>query len=195
MVVVKVLTLNPIKPMSEPREIVVLNRDTVALLVPSGARIMLHQGTEVTITQSLGSSYTVNVYGNLARIDATDADALGKERHDPLKELLENATLEEKVWAQLKTVYDPEIPVNIVDLGLVYGCKIEPASENCYQVSIQMTLTAPGCGMGPVIAGDVKEKVLAIPEVETAEVELIFDPPWDRSMMSDVAKLQLGLLD
>jgi probable FeS assembly SUF system protein SufT len=191
--------------MSSEREIIALYRDCTAMMVPSGARIMLHQGTEVTITQSLGNSYTVNVFGNLARIDGKDADALGKTVHHPIEDLPEDCSLEDKIWAQLKTVFVPEIPVNIVDLGLVYGCKIEVLPENNeenpnkamlnnhYRVNISMTLTAPGCGMGPVIAEDAKQKVLIIPEVKEAEVEITFDPPWDRSMMSDLAKLELGI--
>lgn len=178
------------------REIIVLSRDCAALLVPSGARIMLHVGTEVTITQSLGNSYTVSVYGNLARIDGKDADALGKTPVNPLNDLSENATIEEKVWSQLKAVYDPEIPVNIVDLGLVYQCDAQPdLNDNTgYHIKIVMTLTAPGCGMGPVIAHDAKQKILAIPGVKTADIEIVFDPPWDQSKMSDVAKLGLGML-
>lgn len=178
--------------MSSEREIIILHRDCIAMMVPSGARIMLHQGTEVTITQSLGNSYTVNVFGNLARIDGKDADALGKAVHHPIEDMPENASLEDKVWAQLKTVFDPEIPVNIVDLGLVYSCNITPQDDKFY-IKIMMTLTAPGCGMGPVIAEDAKQKVLVIPEVIEAEVEITFDPPWDRAMMSDVAKLELGI--
>lgn len=178
------------------KEIIILNRDCPALLVPSGARIMLHDGTEVTITQSLGSSYTVSVYGNLARIDGKDADALGKTPTNPLDELPENASIEDMVWMQLKSVFDPEIPVNIVDLGLVYQCEVQPDLQDNtgYHVKIEMTLTAPGCGMGPVIALDAKQKVLSIPAIKTAEVEIVFDPPWDQSMMSDVAKLELGML-
>lgn len=178
------------------KQIIILNRDCTALLVPSGARIMLHEGTEVTVTQSLGSSYTVSVYGNLARIDGKDADALGKTPTDPLSELPDNATIEEKIWHQLKTVYDPEIPVNIVDLGLVYACHVTPDLEDNtgFNVQIIMTLTAPGCGMGPVIAHDAKQKVLAVPGIKTADVEIVFDPPWDQSKMSDLAKLELGML-
>lgn len=178
------------------REIIVLSRDCAALLVPSGARIMLHVGTEVTITQSLGNSYTVSVYGNLARIDGKDADALGKTPVNPLNDLPKNATIEDKVWWQLKSVYDPEIPVNIVDLGLVYQCDAQPdLNDNTgYHIKIVMTLTAPGCGMGPVIAHDAKQKILAIPGVKTADIEIVFDPPWDQSKMSDVAKLELGML-
>lgn len=176
------------------KEIIVLNRDTFATLVPSGAHVMLHQGTEVTVTQSLGNSFTVNVYGNLARIDSKDADALGKAVPDPLADLPEGASVEDKVWTQLHTVYDPEIPVNIVDLGLIYACHLTEKEDKTYAVHIEMTLTAPGCGMGPVIAQDAKEKVLQIPEVSEAEIEMVFDPPWDQSRMSDVAKLELGLL-
>jgi len=175
-------------------EIVVLNRDTMALLVPAGAPLMLPKGTEVKITQSLGSSFTVNVYGNLARIDAKDADALGREIHDPLDDLPENASVRDKVWAQLHSVYDPEIPVNIVDLGLVYDCEIEKLKDKTHVVKVIMTLTAPGCGMGPVIAEDAKRKLLSIPEINDANIEIVFDPPWDRDMMSDVAKLQLGMI-
>lgn len=179
--------------MSETREVVILARDVMALMVPSGARIMLHKDTEVTITQALGNAFTVNVYGNLARIESKDADALGKDVADPLDDLSEDASTEDKVWAQLKTVYDPEIPVNIVDLGLVYAVTMNDAVENTCTVSVTMTLTAPGCGMGPVIAEDAKQKILSIPEVTEATVEIVFDPPWDRSMMSDAAQLELGL--
>ncbi|WP_423062664.1 putative Fe-S cluster assembly protein SufT [Candidiatus Paracoxiella cheracis] len=175
-------------------EIVVLNRDTMALLVPAGAPMMLPKGTEVKITQSLGSSFTVNVYGNLARIDAKDADALGREIHNPLDDLPEAASVKDKVWAQLHSVYDPEIPVNIVDLGLVYDCEIEKLNDDTHRVNVVMTLTAPGCGMGPVIAEDAKIKLLDVPEVSDAHIDIVFDPPWDRSMMSDVAKLQLGMM-
>lgn len=180
--------------MSQSREIVVLNRDTVALMVPSGARIILHEGTEVNITQALGDNFTVSVYGNLARIDAKDADALGKKVSDPLSELPDNATLEDKVWVQMQTVYDPEIPVNVVELGLIYRCVIEPVDDKSFRVNIDMTLTAPGCGMGPVIAEEVKQKVLKIPEVAEAQVDIVFDPPWTQDMMSDTAKLELGML-
>lgn len=174
-------------------EVIILARDVDALLIPSGAHIYLPQGTEVTVTQQLGNTYTVNVYGNLVRIHGKDADALGKESIQPLAELPDDASLDDKIWAQLKTCYDPEIPVNIVDLGLVYGCELQPTANGNFKANIIMTLTAPGCGMGPVLAEDVKQKLLVIPTVEEAEVELVFDPPWDRSMMSDMAKLELGI--
>jgi probable FeS assembly SUF system protein SufT len=175
-------------------ELVYLQRDTKAYMVPSGAMIMLHEGTELHITQQLGESFTVNVYGNLARIEAKDADALGKELQDPLADLPEDASLDDKILVLLKQVYDPEIPVNIVDLGLVYTCDTEFVDDDCFNVNITMTLTAPGCGMGPVIAEDVKRLVSHLTEVQQVEVEFVFDPPWDRSMMSEAAQLELGMM-
>lgn len=175
-------------------QVIYLSRDCRARMVPSGAIIVLQEGTEVLLTQELGNSYTVNVYGNLARIDACDADALDKEPHDLLQDLPADATLEDKMWAQIKTVFDPEIPVNIVDLGLVYDCKAQAVADQQYHADIVMTLTSPGCGMGPVIADDVKSRVLAIPEVNSAEVEIVFDPPWDETRMSDAARLELGIM-
>jgi probable FeS assembly SUF system protein SufT len=175
-------------------DIIILNRDVDALLIPSGARIYLQCGTEVTITQSLGGSFTVNIYGNLARIDGKDADALGKPPPKQFSEQeLENTSIEDLVWSQMQTCYDPEIPVNIVDLGLVYDCQVKEITEKCYQVNVKMTLTAPGCGMGPTIAAEVKAKIESIPYVQSAEIELVFDPPWNYSMMSEAAKLELGM--
>lgn len=175
-------------------KIVVLNRDAMALLVPTGVPLMLPKGTEVKIMQSLGGSFTVNVYGNLARISGKDADALGCEIHDPLADLPEDASVKDKMWVQLHCVYDPEIPVNIVDLGLVYCCEIEKLRDKTHYVKIQMTLTAPGCGMGPVIVEDAKKKLLIVPEISEVSIDIVFNPPWDRSMMSDTAKLQLGII-
>jgi len=174
-------------------DIIILRRDCEALLVPSGAKVLLTKDTEVSITQELGGTYTVNVYGNLARIDAKNADALGREPTNPLTELDKDATLEDKVWAMMKAVFDPEIPVNVVDLGLIYNCEITPLGKNEFQIDIKMTLTAAGCGMGPVIASDVKHKILSLDEVKDVEVEIVFDPPWDRDMISDAAKLHLGM--
>jgi probable FeS assembly SUF system protein SufT len=179
--------------MSKPKEVIILSRDCVAMMVPSGARIFLHEGTEVTITQALGNAFTVNIYGNLARIDSKDADALGKEIESPLDDLPTDANMEDRVWAMLRTVFDPEIPVNIVDLGLVYTCSVGQIDETQYDVSITMTLTAPGCGMGPVIAADAEAKILSLPEVIEVSVDVIFEPPWERSMMSETAKLELGM--
>lgn len=174
-------------------EIILLRRDCDAFLIPSGARIYLPQGSEVTITQSLGGSYTVNIYGNLARIEGKDADALGKEIVVTIDHQSVDIALDDLVWIQLKTCYDPEIPVNIVDLGLIYSCVVTPLQEK-NRVDITMTLTAPGCGMGPVLAAEVKQKILAVRDIGDVNVEIVFDPPWDQSRMSDVAKLQLGLL-
>ncbi|QTS83856.1 putative Fe-S cluster assembly protein SufT [Coxiella endosymbiont of Amblyomma nuttalli] len=175
------------------KELIILNRDTVALLIPSGRSIVVPKGTEVTITQSLGGTFTVDIYGSLARIDAKDADALGKQVNNFLDELPNDISIKDKIWGQLRTVFDPEIPVNIVDLGLVYTCDIEKVKDKTHRVFIEMTLTAPGCGMGTVLIEDVKTKILAIQEISDIHVEIVFDPPWDRSMMSDTAKLQLGL--
>ena len=180
--------------MDNKKKIIALSRDTIAMMVPSGARIMLHKDTEVTVTQSLGSSFTVNVYGNLARIDSKDADALGVEIEDPLADLPSDANTEDRVMSMIKTVYDPEIPVNIVDLGLIYTCHIEPVTDDRFQVKIQMTLTAPGCGMGPTIVADVIERVNTLPEIDDVNVEMVFEPPWERSMMSEAAQLELGMM-
>lgn len=175
-------------------EIIIINRDVDALLIPSGARLYLQKGTEVTITQSLGGSFTVNIYGNLARIDNKDADALGKPVQKIFSEKdLENLSVEELIWSQLRTCYDPEIPVNIVDLGLIYECQILKMAKNSYKIIIKMTLTAPGCGMGPTIAAEVKNKILEVPYVLECDVEIVFDPPWDHSRMSEAAKLELGM--
>lgn len=181
--------------MTEERKLVVINRDVDALMIPSGARIYLQAGTEVTITQALGGSYTVNIYGNLARIDAKDADALGMSSEEKVPEdLMENHTLDEVVWIQLKKVYDPEIPVNIADLGLIYSAEVIPLGKGDNLIKVTMTLTAPGCGMGPTIVSDVQRKLMAIPSVTEAKVDMVFDPPWSREMMSEEAKLELGLL-
>lgn len=176
--------------------LITLRRDTEALLIPSGARIYLHKGTTVTITQELGDTYTVNVYGNLARIDGKDADVLGKmpTKQHMTRTLPKGMRLIDFVWQELKTCYDPEIPVNIVDLGLIYHCNLVKKSDQSYLIDITMTLTAPGCGMGPVLVADIRQKVLALPKITEANIALVFDPPWDRSMISETAKLQLGLL-
>ena len=177
------------------QETVKTNRDVEAFLVPTAVPIVIPKDTEVTITQALGGSYTLYVNGNLVRVDGKDGDALGKEIIDPFEGIdLENASVEDLVQAQLRSCYDPEIPVNIVDLGLVYECHVTPLGKNEYAINIKMTLTAPGCGMGPILAEEVKQRIKIIPQVKQVEVELVFDPPWDQSMMSDVAKLQLGIL-
>lgn len=177
-------------------EPVSLQRDVDAVIVPAGDRITLPAGTVGYITQSLGGSFTVYIEGNLFRIAGQDADALGKEPITP-PELPENATdedVEQLVWEQLRSCYDPEIPINIVDLGLIYQCELEKIGEDRRRAQVRMTLTAPGCGMGDILAEDVKSKLEIIPTIEEANVELVFDPPWDQSMMSEAAKLQTGML-
>lgn len=166
-----------------------VTRDCDAMLIPSGVKVTLQKGSLVMITQALGNSYTVYVNGNLARVAGKDGDALGMIILDEFDSSTMVGTLEERVWAVLKTCYDPEIPVNIVDLGLVYECRIQDQL-----VEIKMTLTAPGCGMGPVLVADIEQKLRSMADVTDVKVELVFDPPWDRNMMSDVAKLQLGML-
>ncbi len=171
------------------REVVVVQRDCPARLVPAGTPIMIPKDTFVNITQALGGNYTVAVNGNLARIDGTDADAIGKTTQafnfaPSNKKQLE----EEHIWQALKTIFDPEIPVNIVDLGLIYDVSVEKNT-----VLIAMTLTAPGCGMGPVLISDIEYRVGKVPYVEDVKVDLVFDPPWSREMMSDEAKLETGL--
>ncbi len=179
-------------------EAITLGRDCEAILIPSGTPILLEKDSVVFITQALGSSYTVNINGNLARIADKDADALGFEiqdgnNHDD-NELSGNGTVNETlVWEQLKTCYDPEIPINIVDLGLIYECKITPIEKNGNKVNIRMTLTAPGCGMGEFLAADVRDRVSAVPNVTEVNVELTFDPPWDQNMMSEAARLEVGI--
>ena len=178
---------------SEP---VRFERDCDAVLVPAGDQVTLPAGTVGYITQSLGGSWTVFVEGNLMRIAGKDADAIGKEPPAPI-ELPEGATdedVERLVWQQLRTCFDPEIPVNIVDLGLVYAAEVVPRDDGRRDVRVRMTLTAPGCGMGEVLVDDVRSKVELIPTVAEADVELVFDPPWNQTLMSDVAKLETGLL-
>jgi len=173
-----------------------LNRDVEANLVPSGDKITLKEGELVKITQALGGSYTVIFQGNMAQIDSSNADALGKVNDSsPVDSGYSDQPFHEQlIWDQLKTCYDPEIPVNIVDLGLIYDCKVWELENEHYRVNIKMTLTAPGCGMGPVIAEDVKRKVEAITHVDLAEVDLVWEPQWNMDMVSESARLQLGML-
>jgi probable FeS assembly SUF system protein SufT len=179
-----------------------LTRDIEALLIPSATPVTLHAGEAVLVTQALGGAFTVQVGGNLARVEGKDADALGLEQLNPQSAeitsyssaLAEGPVEEEQVWEQLRTCYDPEIPVNIVDLGLIYRCEIKPLDEQHNRVEIDMTLTAPGCGMGPILVQDVQEKVSKIKNVTEVDVQLVFDPQWDQSRMSEAAQLQMGLL-
>lgn len=178
---------------------IILNRDCDAILIPVGTPLNLSEGTAVLVTQALGGSYTVNVNGNLARIDAKNADALGFDVEnstvtDTKKEIIGDGTVnEQSVWDQLKTCYDPEIPINIVELGLIYKCDITPLGADGNQIDITMTLTSPGCGMGDYLADDIRSKILALPNVAKVNVDVTFEPPWSYDMMSEAAKLETGM--
>ncbi len=171
-----------------------VKREVDATLIPSGSKVTLQPGTQVFVTQALGNSYTVYVNGNLVRIAGKDGDALGLIILEQPDINEQEGSVEDKVWLQLKTCFDPEIPVNIVDLGLVYNCNVVPLGMNDHRVEVVMTLTAPACGMGPVLVGEVEEKIRQINGVKEVKIDLVFDPPWSRDMMTDEAKLQLGLL-
>ncbi|MCI0534377.1 MAG: putative Fe-S cluster assembly protein SufT [Verrucomicrobiales bacterium] len=182
-----------------PNEPVALLRDVEAAVVPVGSKVTLQKGETAYITQSLGGSYTVIVNGNMFRIEAKDADALDLEVADkPTSNTGTPSTAEEvekEAWNQMRTCYDPEIPVNIVDMGLVYDCKVTAlGAGNTYRIDVKMSLTAPGCGMGPMLAQEAQNKLLSIEAVDEATVEVVWDPPWNQGMMSEAAKLQLGLL-
>lgn len=178
-----------------------LTRDCEAVQIPVGATLVLPKGTAVDITQTLGGTYTIHAQGGLFRVAAKDADALGiKNESTGLKDEVarrpegaEGPVEEKQVWETLRTCYDPEIPVNIVDLGLVYDMHIEPLPSGGSKVLVKMTLTAPGCGMGGVIAGDAQQKLLYLPGVEDATVEIVWDPPWHQSMISEAGRKILGL--
>jgi probable FeS assembly SUF system protein SufT len=170
-------------------------RDCDVVMIPSGDEVTMPAGTAGYITQALGGSFTVFVEGNLFRVAGADADAIGKEPVAP-PSLPEDATeedVEKLIWAQLKTCFDPEIPVNIVDLGLVYRCELDRNEQGGRRVSVDMTLTAPGCGMGPILVEDVRSKVALIPTIEDVQVELVFEPPWNHMMMSEAARLETGM--
>lgn len=173
------------------QQMVVTQRDCPARLVPAGTKISIPKNTFLTITQALGGNYTVKVNGNLARIDGTDADAIGKEPQIFNFEAPEDGSINEsQIWETLKTIYDPEIPVNLVDLGLIYDVRLEQSNQ---RVLVDMTLTAPACGMGPVLVSDVKYRLAKVPNVREVFVELVFDPPWSKAMMSEEAQLMTGM--
>lgn len=181
------------------RDPVTLTRDVEAAVVPVGTRVTLMKGEQAHITQSLGGAHTVVVNGNMFRIDGKDADALGLEvQAGPATTNASGPVtqeqLEKQVWDSLKTCYDPEIPVNIVDLGLIYDCHLTPLGKDNFKADVKMTLTAPGCGMGPVLAQDVQNKLISLEPIDEANVELVWDPPWNQGMMTEAAKLQLGLM-
>ena len=179
-------------------EQVTLTRECDAIQVPNGTRMKLPAGSTGTITQALGGTYTVITSdGYMVRIQSKDADALGKEADgtEPEKPASDAAEdVEAAVWDALRTCYDPEIPVNIADLGLVYACRVKPLDEGGNRVEIEMTLTAPGCGMGDVLKAEVESKLDELPGVKEHDVQLVFDPPWDYSMIPDAAKLTLGMM-
>ena len=179
-------------------EVITLARDCEAIQIPSGNKVTLYAGTGLTITQSLGGTYTVATHqGLMASVSGKDADALGKEvppEAAQIKEpLSDESPVEKRVWAALRTCYDPEIPHNIVDLGLIYDCRIAPLSESGSKVDIKMTLTAPGCGMGEWLKQDIRNKLLTIPGVKEAAVDVVFDPPWHPSRMSAPLRRELNM--
>lgn len=171
-------------------------RDCPVVMIPSGDELTIPAGTTGYITQSLGGSFTVFIDGNLFRVAGIDADAIGKQPVMPpaLPEDASDEDVEKLVWSQMRTCYDPEIPVNIVELGLVYSCELTKNENGQREVSVLMTLTAPGCGMGDIIVEDVRSKIQIIPTVNKVDVQLTFEPQWNHHMMSDAAKLETGML-
>jgi len=182
--------------MGQDSEPAVLRRDVTAVVIPAGYEIELNKNNLVYITQAMGGSFTIYFEGNLFRVGGKDADALGKEplAAPELPEEVTDEKFEEVIWNQIRTCYDPEIPINIVDLGLIYGISVDVLENGTRKIIVLMTLTAPGCGMGEVLVEDVKEKVSIIPTVDAVDVELVFDPPWSQDMMTEAAKLEAGLL-
>lgn len=175
-----------------PNESIRLLRDVDANMVPSGDEVKLLAGNLVRVTQALGGNYTILINGNMVQISSENADALGFEIEKESGESAPNGNLEQQIWDQLKTCYDPEIPINIVELGLIYGLDISD-KDSGKMVNIKMTLTAPGCGMGPMISGEADRKVRGLDGVEDVFVELVWEPQWNRDMMSEAAQLELGM--
>src|SRR5690349_4359190 len=177
-----------------------LSRDCEAIQIPSGQKTTIPAGTQGVITQSLGGSYTIATYQGLSRIAEKDLDALGLEKPQPkngqkdVSARSNSEISEQAVWDQLKQCYDPEIPVNIVDLGLVYDCRLSKKDDGGTKVEVKMTLTAPGCGMGPAIAHDAQSKILSLDGVDEADVQLVWDPPWNQSMISEAGRMKLGMI-
>lgn len=179
------------------REETTITRDVEVIQIPYGDKLTIAAGTPAIITQSLGDTFTLELptLGGLFRLAGRDADAIGKQSEASTRGAAAEGPLDEKqVWDALRNVYDPEIPVNVVELGLIYGMAIEAQEGGGFKVGVKMTLTAPGCGMGPVIAEDAKSRIEALPGVIEAEVDVVFDPPWGPQMMSEAAKLELGWL-
>lgn len=180
-------------------EEIALSREVTAVQIPSGDSITLPAGTPVVVTQTLGGTYTVATSSGLARISSEDTDALGvdleaKKEKAAVDEAMANATLEEQIWHQMKQVYDPEIPVDIVNLGLVYDCAIDETDPEEIKVHVKMTLTAPGCGMGPVIAADAQARIMTLDNIEEAEVEVVWEPAWNQDMITEEGKMKLGMV-
>ncbi|MBI3359038.1 MAG: putative Fe-S cluster assembly protein SufT [Nitrospirae bacterium] len=184
----------PVVGQKKKKEIV-LTRDCDATIIPSGEKLRLLQGDCVLLTQALGGSFTVHTScGYLARIAAVDADAIGLDLPESEASFNEGSFNTQQVMAQLATVFDPEIPVNVVDLGLIYLCEATKIEGGGHRVKIEMSMTAPGCGMGDILREDVRDRVKIIPGVADVDVKIVWDPPWDRSRMSEAARLQLGML-
>ena len=179
--------------MNQTKKSIRLLRDVEANMVPSGDKVTLAEGNLVQITQSLGGNHTVIINGNMAQISSDNADALGVKAEEDLHHSTDSNFSEQLVWDQLKTCYDPEIPVNIVELGLIYDLNIKNEEDGEKNITIMMTLTAPGCGMGPVIADEVERKVSALNSVKSVKVELVWEPQWNQGMMSEAAQLELGM--
>ena len=180
-------------------EEIALSREVTAIQIPSGDSITLPAGTPVVVTQTLGGTYTVATSSGLARISSEDTDALGvdleaKKEKAAVDEAMANASLEEQIWHQMKQVYDPEIPVDIVNLGLIYDCAIDEADPEEVKVHVKMTLTAPGCGMGPVIAADAQARIMTLDNIGEAEVEVVWEPAWNQDMISEEGKMKLGMM-
>jgi probable FeS assembly SUF system protein SufT len=175
-----------------------LSRDLEGIEIPSGRKLTLEKGTKGVITQTLGGSYTIATPYGLSRIAEKDLDALGlgkpAGKSEPKKTSTNGAVSEDDVWTQLKQCYDPEIPVNIVDLGLVYDCRLIKKDDGGTRVEVKMTLTAPGCGMGPAIAHDAQSKILSIDGIDEADVQLVWDPPWNQNMISEAGRMKLGMI-
>ena len=176
-------------------ELIKVSRDCDAILIPGGEKVVLVEGTHIRITQALGGDYTVYVNGNLLKVSGKDSDAIGIKNDIAKENVLEKNTEvnEDRIWDVLKTCYDPEIPVNIVDLGLIYDMKLDKKIDGI-TINIKMTLTAPGCGMGPVIAQDVEDKLMDLTTVNRVIVDLVWEPVWNQAMMTDAARLELGML-
>jgi probable FeS assembly SUF system protein SufT len=181
---------------SRTSEPIKFERDCDVVLIPQGDKLSLPAGTVGYITQALGGSFTVFVEGNLFRVAGENADAIGKTAPKQLEldDLDDDDAVEKLVWSQLRTCFDPEIPINVVELGLIYDCQIERLADGQRKVNIQMTLTAPACGMGDILVDDVRTKVERVPTVQEADVDLVFEPPWSRHMMSEIAQLETGMM-